>query len=127
MRIIRGGEVLKRPDGFSLIEVIIAIMILAIGILALIGAYSTYVKTDTYAKIKTIELNIARSKMEEAMAYPQATSGEVVSNNFRFAYSVAVIHRVINEEIDVYEIKVSVHKAGDTKEKGVELIAYREK
>ncbi len=120
---------MKRTKGFSLVEVIIAIMVLAIGIMALIGAYSTYIKADRYAKIKTLELNIAKSKMEDVLADPSPTetSGEIVSNNYRFKYEVVLIPRVINENIDAYEVRVRVHKAGDEKEKGVELIAYREK
>ncbi len=120
---------LRSKKGFSLIEVIVAIMILAIGIMALIGAYSVYIRSDTYAKIKTIELNIARSKIEEALASPSPNyeQGEEVSNNFKFEYEVVVITRKIVSDISVYEIRVRVRKANNAREKGVELIAYKEK
>ncbi len=131
---------MKRDKGFSLIEVIISIMILAIGIMALIGAYSTYVKSDTYAKIKTLEFNIARAKLEEALAMPISEIGpiepeeeETTINSFKFKYSYVVIPRATqisqpagSKSIIYYKIKVRVHKANDNKEKGVELIAYRE-
>ncbi len=122
-------EFLKNQRGFSLIEVIVAIMVLAIGIMALIGAYSVYVRSDTYAKMKTIELNIARSKIEEALASPSPKyeQGEEISNNFKFEYEVIVITRKIVSDISVYEIRVRVHKANNVREKGVELIAYKEK
>ena len=131
---------MKRYEGFSLIEVIISIMILAIGIMALIGAYSTYVKSDTYAKIKTLEFNIARVKLEEALAMPisnitpiEPEEEEVVMDGFRFKYSYLVIPRATqisqstgSAPMVYYKIKVRVHKANDNKEKGVELVAYRE-
>ncbi len=131
---------MKRNEGFSLIEVIISIMILAIGIMALIGAYSAYVKSDTYAKIKTLEFNIARAKLEEALAVPTSEIGpiepeeeETTVNSFKFKYSYLVIPRVIqivqptgSKPMIYYKIKVRVRKANDNKEKGVELVAYRE-
>ncbi len=131
---------MKKDKGFSLIEVIISIMILAIGIMALIGAYSTYVKSDTYAKIKTLEFNLARAKLEEALAIPTSEIGpiepeeeETTVDSFKFRYSYLVIPRATqisqstgSKPIVFYKIKVRVHKANDNKEKGVELVAYRE-
>lgn len=130
---------MKNQRGFSLIEVIVAIMVLAIGLISIIGAYSNYVKADTYAKIKGIELNIARSKIEEILAMPIVTLGTAtfskdysdLGEGYKFEGTVSITSANISDlstsayKITVMVTKKSVNSAPERK--GVTLIAIREK
>ncbi|MBI3815665.1 MAG: prepilin-type N-terminal cleavage/methylation domain-containing protein [Nitrospinae bacterium] len=55
----------KSLDGFTLIEVLIAIAILSIGLLALAGMSTTAIKFTNYSKNKTTAVTVAQDRIEE--------------------------------------------------------------
>lgn len=58
-------QIAKNKNGFSLVEFMIAIAILAIGLLALVGLQSTAIKGNFSAKNLTTAVLLAEKKMEE--------------------------------------------------------------
>ena len=51
--------------GFSLVEVLVALTIFAIGLLALAGMQITAIKTNSSANVRTVQTDIAASVLEE--------------------------------------------------------------
>ncbi len=58
-------QLVKNKKGFSLVEFMIAIAVLAIGLLALVGLQSTAIKGNASAKNLTSAVLLAEKKMEE--------------------------------------------------------------
>jgi prepilin-type N-terminal cleavage/methylation domain-containing protein len=63
-------KVLKRSNGFSLIEVIIALFILAIALLALAGLMISTTKNNSFGGHMTEAATFAQDKLEQLRATP---------------------------------------------------------
>ena len=61
--------------GFTLISVMIAVVILAVGVLALSRTLTSAMQMNTRAGMRTIALDIARQRMEFLRAQPPARHG----------------------------------------------------
>jgi prepilin-type N-terminal cleavage/methylation domain-containing protein len=66
-------KVLKRSNGFSLIEVIIALFILAIALLALAGLMISTTKNNSFGGHMTEAATFAQDKLEQLRAAPWAS------------------------------------------------------
>ncbi len=64
------GEKMLEEKGFTLIEILIAMTIFAIGILALAAMQITAIKGNSSAREMTEASNVAQSKMEELITIP---------------------------------------------------------
>jgi len=62
--------------GFTLISVMIAVVILAVGVLALSRTLTSAMQMNTRAGMRTIALDIARQRMEFLRAQPPATMAD---------------------------------------------------
>lgn len=65
-------EVLKKKDGFTLIEVIIALTIFSVGLLAVAAMQNSAVKMNATAGKLINITTLAMDKIEELSAYPYA-------------------------------------------------------
>ena len=124
-----------KEKGFSLVEILLAILILSIGVIAIISAYNSYILANNKAKIYTMELTLARSKMEECMSKETPSSSAVVTTYEEMGegYTFVVGTNVTETSIStfatpVWKIEVWAYKSSKkSKDKGVRLIAFREK
>ena len=124
-----------RRNGFSLIEILLAILLLSIGVIAIIGAYSSYIQASNKAKIYTIELSLARDKMEECMSEetPSSSTATITYEGMGEGYTFVIGSSVSETSISslsspVWSIEVWAYKSSKKdKNKGVRLIAFREK
>jgi prepilin-type N-terminal cleavage/methylation domain-containing protein len=66
-------KVLKRSKGFSLIEVLIAMLILAISLLALAGLMVTTTRNNSFGGHMTEAATFAQDKLEQLRAAPWAS------------------------------------------------------
>lgn len=79
-------SVLSREEGFTLIEVLIAMVILSIGIIALTSMQTTGIKGNATANILTTGGTWAADSVERvfAMDYADLTSGSTTSTNGKY-------------------------------------------
>ena len=60
---------ISRARGFSLIEVLIAVVIMSVGLLALAALQIGIVRASSEAKTQTMAINLARDKLEDLVTY----------------------------------------------------------
>ncbi len=61
---------IKRTEGFTLVEVLIAVSILAIGILGLTGLAGTAIKNSSYSQAVSSANNLAQERVEALLSVP---------------------------------------------------------
>ena len=59
------SNILRNKGGFSLVEVIIALTVFAIGIMGTAGLITTVIRNNTFANRMTTAVNLAGYKMED--------------------------------------------------------------
>ena len=125
-----------KEKGFSLIEVLLSILLLSIGVIAIISAYSSYIQANNKSKVYTIELALARDKMEECMTNTTPSSSETtvsyegIGEGYTFIVGTQIeeTFALYPSTTPVYNIEVWAYKTSKgNKNKGVRLIALREK
>jgi type IV pilus modification protein PilV len=82
-------------DGFTLVEVMVAIVILAVGILGLAATASVVTKQMTGAVHQSVAANVAYSRMEhirssDCMVMKDSTSGSAVTRNVSERWAIAI-------------------------------------
>ncbi len=102
---------LKEESGFTLLEVIIAISILTIGMLAVASMQAAALRGDSFAYSRTEASTWAQDKMEDLMADPYTTAGNGTEphGNFDINWTVAPHPTVAN----VSTIRVTVEYYDD--------------
>lgn len=75
----------KRAAGFTLIEMIMAIVIIGVGLAGLLTAFSTTVKASADPMVRKQLLSIAEEMMEEILLKPYAVGPGKISNCNRSA------------------------------------------
>lgn len=93
------------PKGFTLLEVLIATVILTVGVAAIIWAFSAGMYATTDIENVDLALNIAQAKMEEIKNTPFVSlvdSGPTADANFsRFSTTVNVAEGQNPMQVDV--------------------------
>ena len=82
-------------DGFTLVEVMVAIVILAVGILGLAATASVVTKQMTGAVHQSVAANVAYSRMEhirssDCMVMKDSASGSAVTRNVSERWAIAI-------------------------------------
>lgn len=105
------SSALRRSKGFSLLEVMVALAILGIALVAIFQLYSANLRTTKKAEDYTKAILYARSMMDEAFIFVDP-SGESKSEEYEERYAVKRDVSVKSESDDgkvkVYEIAVTV-------------------
>ena len=76
------AETLKKAEGFTMIEVILAISIFAIGILAIASMQASAVKTNSSASKLTERTALAQDRLERLVALPYTSPWLESAGNF---------------------------------------------
>ena len=79
-----------RQSGFTILEVMIAISILAIGLLAVFSGQNMAIRGNDRASHLTEGMTLAQDKMEELLALPydSVTTGSGTQGNYSIAWTV---------------------------------------
>ena len=106
---------MNNQKGFTLLEILIAISILTVGLLAVATMQGTALRGDTHAYSKTEASTLAQDRMEKLMADPfvdiaslPITGTEPVTGGYTVLWNLEPIASVSN----VYKITVSVERGG---------------
>lgn len=73
MAMKRAGRAIADPQGFTLLEILIAITILAIGLLAVASMATIVIKSNSASNKLSIASMLVQDKLEEIRAMPYAT------------------------------------------------------
>ncbi len=121
--------------GFTLIEVIIALSILAIGLMVIIELFSGGLRLGRISKEYTQALNYASTKMEEVFIQKSLDEGEVegeFDKNFHWRVGVRKMDLLpLEKEVDfklpaeLYHIRIDVMWNSGTKQKMTSIESYR--
>ncbi|MEW6605898.1 MAG: prepilin-type N-terminal cleavage/methylation domain-containing protein [bacterium] len=113
----------KRNNGFTLIEVIVAITIFAVSVLAILNLFSTTLKSNTQIRHYTIGLILAQSKMAEIKSGLEIESAGIFEeDDIEYEWSV---HTNPTEIKNIEEIRLQVTWKGQKAKKNIELVGYR--
>jgi type IV pilus assembly protein PilV len=69
-KVLEMNKTKNKEDGFTLVEVLVAISILAFGLLAVASMQLAAIQANSFAIETTEALNVAQDKMEELIALP---------------------------------------------------------
>jgi len=118
---------MKNDLGFTLIEVLIALVILSIALTTIIKSTSQNIKDTLYLKNKTIALWVGTSKMNEARANllklplaPEKLQDEIEMLGQKWQWSA---NRVATPNPHIEEVNVDVYSVQSTQQ-FVHLVSY---
>ena len=85
--------------GFTLLEALIALLVLSFGMLAIAGFQTTLSRNSDLAKQRTEALRLAQQKMERLRAFGQVATDPTVGVNHKFNYTDDVVSSITPEVI----------------------------
>lgn len=122
--------------GFTLIEVMVAVAILAICLVAIMQLFSGGLRSSKMSKDYTRAVIYAKEKMEETLLKPASGSGDfsdnLTRNKFRWEAEVSPYTEAFltglgseNKPLDLIKIKVKVLWTDNDKQKFIELTTLK--
>ena len=86
---------IKSEEGFTLIETIVALVVLSVGLVALAGLQISTIRGNTLSKRMTTAVSIANARVEQIKNMPYAdiqseSSTQVIESNMNFTRQVTV-------------------------------------
>lgn len=82
------------PRGFAIVELLVSIVILAVGILAVAGGSMYATRHMQRSQMSTRASSLATAKLEELVSYAYATEPECTSNQFASSTSAVATSNV---------------------------------
>jgi|GEM_PF-837926 len=76
---MRGFKSITRQAGVSLVEVLVAVVVFAVGLLAIAALQGTLVRSGNDSKSRTVATSLAEQKMEEFKAFTKETDFDNIS------------------------------------------------
>jgi len=92
-RFVRRRVARPRPRGFTLVETIVAIVLIEIGLLALTASTGIVVRETLIVRARTMALELARNRVETIAATPclAASGGIAAPSGFREDWSARLV------------------------------------
>ena len=107
-----------KKTGFSLIEVLVAVVLVMIGVVALVGALAAYTRTETAILSRDLQSKLAHEKLDEMVAtegYLTAAGGSFDDTRYK-DYSWTVSETPVGiEGLTLVSVTVTSSKLGDVK------------
>ena len=105
---------LRRMEGMTLMEVTIALFVLAIGMLGLAGLHLVAMQSDTLGQQATLASNLAKNKLAELEEAEQLTDGtdQYVDKDNEITYTRQWIVQSDDAQADMMTVKVQVSWQG---------------
>jgi Tfp pilus assembly protein PilV len=110
---------LVNKNGFTLVETIIGVAILAFVIITILGAFSQIQLNTKYVNDKNLALVFAESKMEEILKYPgselTATSTADIDYAYKSSNSLSLPTSTDPDKADQFRRTLNITEAGNLK------------
>ena len=126
-----GATAKRREGGFTLISVMVALVMLAVGILALSTTLTNAAQANTTAGFRTLGLDIARQRMEWLRSIPPQDvavnaepGGTTVNAEGRPDNAGKFTRRVIVSDVRANLISVTVRVTYPGGDRPIELLTY---
>ncbi|MFY9270566.1 MAG: prepilin-type N-terminal cleavage/methylation domain-containing protein [Candidatus Manganitrophaceae bacterium] len=119
----RRSRIRSGAEGFSLLEVMVAMTILFVGLLGVIGLFQTGFKALQMGAKKELAVRLAQNKMEALRASDVASAGEESDTTEGMVRRWSVRPSGSDPRIRVIEVAVAWHDAGD-RERTVSLKGF---
>lgn len=87
-------RVIVRRGGFTLVELLVAIVILTSGILAVAGGSIMTTRNLQRSKVSTLASGLTNAKLDELLSYANATSPACTAGTFASSSSAQVTNQV---------------------------------
>ena len=102
--------VMKKRNGFSLLELMIALGILSIGFLSLSNLSISLLKADKYSQNKTAALQLAQEKMESIKTLPFSELRGEVESGLKIGTVGTTFQRetIVNKDSSLADITIRV-------------------
>ena len=112
-----------RSKGLTLVEIIIAIALIAIIGVAFLGGLSNAMFSLHIADVRTTAESLARSEMEyhKSRGYGAAVEAESEPPGYEGNYTIRATSEIIEDGLEQIELTVVHHERGDV----VTLVGYR--
>ena len=111
-------NVVLKKTGFSLIEVLVAVVLVMIGVVALVGALAAYTRTETAILSRDLQSKLAHEKLDEMVAtegYLTAAGGSFDDTRYK-DYSWTVSETPVGiEGLTLVSVTVTSSKLGEVK------------
>jgi len=112
----------SQAGGFTLVEILITFVVVAIGISALLPMFSIGMFADAYVEDLTIALNLSQEKMEEIRdASSYASIDSFASARTNVSGDFAGFERAVTVSSDPKEVNVTVYWAVKGDEQSISL------
>jgi general secretion pathway protein I len=116
----------KRVDGFTLVEILVALAVLAIAVAAVEAAVSGYVNNAAYLRNRTLAHWVAMNKVAEMQVSgdwpsPGKRHGESLMAAQQWSWQVTVS---TTDDADVRRVDVNVFSEKDSKDALATMVAY---
>jgi general secretion pathway protein I len=107
----------RRPRGFTLIEIVVAVAVLAFAMGAVISAMARYAQNSAYIREKTVALWVAHNKLTELEfegAYPEIgkSDGDAEMGGVKWRW-YQIVSETPDENLRRVEIRVREQGADD--------------
>jgi type II secretion system protein I len=105
------SSVLHRSNGFSLMEVMVALAIMSVAIVAVFQLYSRALRSTKKAEDYTKALFYARTMLDEAYSFPDPSSAfdsKEYEHYYRVRRDVTVVSESEDGKAKLYEFRVTV-------------------
>jgi type IV pilus assembly protein PilV len=103
---MRWKHLVRLQEGFTLLEIMVALVILSIGLIALAGLQISALRGNTFSKRMTTAVSIAETKLEQIknMSYgtiQSESTTSVTQSNINFTRQVIVTDNTTSKTVEV--------------------------
>lgn len=92
----------RRPRGFTLVEMIIAMVIIGVGLAGVLTAFDTTVRSSADPMIRKQMLAVAEEMMEEILLKPYAVTGTAPSNALAACGDAGAVRKAFDDVSDYH-------------------------
>lgn len=97
----------RRGGGFTLVEMVIAIVIISVGLAGVLAAFSTTVKSSADPMIRKQMLAVAEEMLEEIQLKPYAVSGTAPANSPVACGAAGAVRAAFDDVSDYHNYQTS--------------------